>query len=169
MRRDLRRPLDAYTLPEGLTLRQYSPADELPLLEAFNEAFADHWNFEPITHYDWQAWVVGAKEFRPALSYLAMDGDDIAGFLISAVSLEENRRYGTNQGWIKELGTRRPWRRQGIASALLSIAIQAFQEAGLDYAVLGVDTENQTGALGIYERLGFEPIRRFISFKKPVE
>jgi len=32
----------------------------------------------------------------------------------------------------------------------------AFKNSGLDYATLGVDTENTTGALGLYERLGFE-------------
>ncbi len=169
MRRDLRRPIDAYPLPEGLTLRQYTPADELPLLAAFNESFADHWNFEPITLEDWQSWVVGTKEFRPALAYMAMDGEEIAAFAINEVRPEENRRYGTNQGWVRELGTRRPWRRQGIASALLTISMRALQTAGLDYAVLGVDTENPTGALGIYERLGFEPFRRFISYRKPIE
>jgi mycothiol synthase len=168
MRRDLRRPIDSYNLPEGLTLRQYTTADELPLLEAFNESFADHWNFEPATIEDWQTWVVRTKEFRPEFSYLALDGEEIAGFLVSEVRGEENRRHGTNQSWIGELGTRRPYRRRGIASALLSISLHAFQAAGLDYAILGVDTENPTGALGLYERLSFEPIRRFISFEKLV-
>jgi ribosomal protein S18 acetylase RimI-like enzyme len=45
-----------------------------------------------------------------------------------------------------------------VASALLEHSFNAFHGAGLTHAMLGVDTENPTGALGIYERLGFEPV-----------
>jgi len=37
----------------------------------------------------------------------------------------------------------------------------------LDYAMLGVDTENPTGALKLYQRLGFVPVKRFVNFEKP--
>jgi mycothiol synthase len=35
-------------------------------------------------------------------------------------------------------------------------------------AALGVDAENPTGALGLYERLGFRPVRTFVTYRKPV-
>jgi len=66
------------------------------------------------------------------------------------------------------LGTRRPWRKRGIAATLMCESMRAFKAAGLDYAGLGVDTENPTGALGLYERLGFTVIKRSITFAKPV-
>ncbi len=44
----------------------------------------------------------------------------------------------------------------------------AFRNAGLDYATLGVDSENTTGALGLYERLGFEPVKRYIRYEKKI-
>jgi mycothiol synthase len=36
-------------------------------------------------------------------------------------------------------------------------------------AVLGVDAENPTGALGVYEVTGFEVERRATTFRKPLE
>jgi ribosomal protein S18 acetylase RimI-like enzyme len=47
--------------------------------------------------------------------------------------------------------------------------MRAFKAAGLGYAMLGVDTENPTGALRVYTRLGFAQVKRFITFEKSAE
>jgi mycothiol synthase len=169
MRRDLREPLDSPELQNGLVTQRYSPELDSALHQAFNDAFSDHWNFEPVAEGDWQMWFTGGEDFRPELSYLVMDGAEIAGFSINSVNPEKNRQRGINEGWINQLGTRRPWRKQGIATALLLASMQAFRAAGLEYATLGVDTENPTGALRIYERLGFEPVKRFIAYHKHLD
>jgi ribosomal protein S18 acetylase RimI-like enzyme len=44
--------------------------------------------------------------------------------------------------------------------------MSAFKSEGLDFATLGVDAENLTGALQLYEGLGFEAVKRYISFVK---
>jgi len=63
---------------------------------------------------------------------------------------------------------RRPWRKRGVASALLCASLHAFKTEGLSFATLGVDTENLTGALRLYERVGFKPVKRFIQYDKPI-
>ena len=50
---------------------------------------------------------------------------------------------------------RRPWRRRGLARALTAASLVTFRERGLDEGMLGVDSENPNGALGLYEGLGF--------------
>jgi ribosomal protein S18 acetylase RimI-like enzyme len=75
-------------------------------------------------------------------------------------------RTGLKVGWIGSLGTRRAWRKRGLASALLVASMRAFQAAGLEYAGLAVDAENPTGALGLYESLGFKPYMRNMTFHK---
>ncbi len=75
---------------------------------------------------------------------------------------------GVREGWVGQLGVRRAWRRRGLATALLVRSMEAFRAAGLEAATLGVDTENPTGALGIYERVGFRPIRRFVRLRRPL-
>ncbi len=167
MRRDLRDPIPTVSLAEGLTLRTFTPELSRALMDAFNESFSDHWSFQPVPPEDWQMFFMRRSTFRPDLTFLAMDGDQIAGHSINYVRPEENAREGINQGWIGQLGVRRPWRKRGIASALICESMRAFKAEGLDYATLGVDTENPTGALRIYERLGFVPVKRFISFGKP--
>ena len=99
---------------------------------------------------------------------VVLDGEEVAGVSFNTVSPEEIARQGINQGWVAELGVRRPWRKRGVATALLCESMRAFKRAGLDFATLGVDTENPTGALRLYESVGFRPVRRFIVFSKPV-
>lgn len=168
MRRPLDQPIPTPVLPAGLQLTRYRTEIDRSLMDAFNEAFLDHWNFEPVPEEEWGIWITGG-DFRPDLTFLVLDGEEIASFSINGVSPEKNRRIGIEEGWIHQLGTRRPWRRRGLATALLCASMRAFQEDGLDYATLGVDTENLTGALGLYENLGFTPVKRFISLEKPLD
>ena len=169
MRRDLREPIPDRPLPDGIALRTYEPALSRPALDAFNEAFRDHWSFEPISPDDWQMFFLQRSTFRPDLTYLAMEDDQVAGLSFNAISPEENARSGIHEGWVAELAVRRPWRKRGIATALLCETMRAFKAEGLRYATLGVDTQNPTGALGLYERLGFKPVRRFVQLEKRAE
>jgi ribosomal protein S18 acetylase RimI-like enzyme len=86
----------------------------------------------------------------------------------NVVNPESNERQNIQEGWIQALGVRRAWRKRGVATALLCQSMRAFKAAGLDYATLGVDTQNLTGALQLYERLGFVAFKRGITFDKPV-
>jgi hypothetical protein len=38
-----------------------------------------------------------------------------------------------------------------------------------DVNALGVDTENPTGALGLYQRFGFKAVRTWVFLRKPFE
>ena len=167
MRRDLSQPIPDEHAPEGITLRTFSPELGARARQSLNEAFADHWSFEPVSEEDWQMFFMGRSDFRPDLTFIAMEGEQVAGVCLNVVNRETNERQGTNEGWIQDLGVRRAWRKRGLASALLCASMRAFKADGLDCAMLGVDTENLTGALRLYQRLGFSPVRRFINFEKP--
>jgi ribosomal protein S18 acetylase RimI-like enzyme len=168
MQRDLGEAIPAVQLPADLALRVYTPELNDAVHAAFNEAFRDHWSFDPITAEDWQQFVVGRTSFRPDLTYVVMAGDEVAGFSINGVSPEENARHGRSDGWIEELAVRRPWRKRGVATALLCASMHAFKAEGLQHALLGVDTENLSGALRVYEQVGFKPIKRYIQFEKRI-
>lgn len=172
MRRDLGQPIPEKNLPAGLTLSHYLPELDQPLMEVFNEAFSDHWGFEPITYEDWQTFIIRSCAFHPELSFLALEGDGsschIAGLSMNFIREDDNQRQGIAEGWITVLCTRKPWRKRGVASTLLCESMRAFKAAGLDYAALGVDAESQTGALRLYENLGFSVIKHSFTFTKPM-
>ena len=168
MRRDLSQPIPDVPLPAGLTLTAYRPELSEAARQALEEAFVDHWAHEPISTVDWEKFFVGSSTFRPDLTPIVLAGDQVAAVSFNKVDPEENTRQGYATGWIQTLGTRRPWRKRGLASALLAWSMRAFREAGLEFATLGVDAENPTGALGLYEGLGFVVIRRYTAFGRPV-
>ena len=59
-------------------------------------------------------------------------------------------------GWLGQVSVRRPWRRQGVGAAIIAASLRTFRDKGMTHAGLGVDAENPTGALALYEKLGFE-------------
>lgn len=166
MRRDLHEPIPAAPPPAEVSIVPYSPDLDAAMHAVFDASFTDHWGFEPITRAEWEQFYVGSEGFRPDLSLLALAGAEPAGMLLAMVDDADNRRSGRREGRIRDVGVLRSWRRQGVATALVCEAMRRFRAAGLATASLGVDAENPTGALGLYERLGFAPVRRFVTFEK---
>ena len=69
------------------------------------------------------------------------------------------------RGWLEHISVRRQWRRRGLGRAITAAAMVRLREAGIDEAMLGVDSENPTGALGLYEGLGFEVDTRSAAYR----
>jgi mycothiol synthase len=169
MRRDLSLPIPEVRLPPGISLRVYTPDMSQATMQAIDEAFIDHWGHAPLDMEAWELFFVGTPSFRPEMTYLAMTDDgQVAGVCFNEVHEEENLALNDNQGWIRDLAVRRPWRKQGLGTALMCASMQAFRQAGLAYAGLGVDAENLTGALRIYEQLGFTVAKRYLAYSKTV-
>jgi mycothiol synthase len=171
---DLERPslddLPVTVLPPGIAMRAPDGSDEGLLraaLAAEDEAFQDHWGHHAMTDDDADA-VLAEPDLDPSLWRLAWDGDAIAGVIRAIVYAEENARLGHRRVWIDHLSVRRPWRGRGIARALMIAVMADARERGLTSAWLGVDTDNTTGALGLYERLGFERRSAIMACTKPI-
>jgi mycothiol synthase len=152
----------AVALPARLRAEPYRPEVERALHAAHMEAFQDHWGYQSRGYEDWCAITVRSEGFRPELSRVAFDGDEIAGYVLTYADAQPDRCY------IGQVGTKRPWRRRGLAGALLSEIMTTASGAGVEFMGLGVDADSLTGAVGVYERVGFEVESRFIAFRKPV-
>lgn len=162
MRRDLARPLPEVPLPEGIRVVAWSVALEEPVRLAHNEAFTDHWGWQPISA---QAWSHHEVAFAPRWSFAAVTPDDeVAGYVISGRRPQDWPALGYTCGVADLVGVRRPWRGHGLAAALLVAAMAAYRDDGMEYATLLVDTANPTGAVGLYERLGFTPTHGHVMY-----
>jgi ribosomal protein S18 acetylase RimI-like enzyme len=84
------------------------------------------------------------------------------------INQNENQEYNRLRGWTEEICVRRPWRKRGLARALLVRSLWAIKERGMQEAALGVDTENLSGALRLYESVGFRPVKRWTTYLKPM-
>jgi mycothiol synthase len=161
MRIDLAAPPPKPSWPRGISVRAPAPGEERAVFEAVEDAFADHWEWTPARFDEWAHHMVRAEDFDPSLWLVALDGDAIAGACIC--------RYAPGEaelGWVRELGVRPPWRRRGLGTALLLAAFGLFWERGAKAVGLGVDGENTTGAVRLYERAGMHVFHRFDTYEK---
>ncbi|SDS15630.1 GNAT family N-acetyltransferase [Actinopolymorpha singaporensis] len=164
MRRVLSEPIPAAEIPEGLTLTTFRPELDAALRATHNETFLDHWGFQPRDEEVWRIWMTGSRSFRGATSHLLLDGDRIAAYVLTYEYEADTAVTGVRDCYIGQVGTRREYRGRGAARALLSRTLLAARDAGFDEASLGVDSVNPTGALGLYERLGFRTRREWVNY-----
>jgi mycothiol synthase len=142
--------------PKGLTLRNLREGEEERVWEAANDAFADHWDFHPRPFDEWIAFHKEPHRFDPSLWWLVEDGDELAAVSINSWHASGDPTFG----WVHVLGTRPPWRRRGLATALLLHSFRDFRVRGATRVGLGVDGENTTGAVRLYESVGMHVARR---------
>ena len=169
MERSLSQPIPEPQLPEGFILRQMQGEQDVQAwVEMYNQAFIDHWNHHELTVERMQ-YELKNPYYKPELDLIATATDGtFAAFCHCHINPEDNTRNGRNEGWIICLGTRRGFRHQGLGRAMLLAGMQRLQAAGVEIAKLGVDVENPTGALRLYESVGFQKAFTHISYVKEV-
>jgi len=91
-----------------------------------------------------------------------VEGDQIAGMSLCSPKMTED----PDMGWVNVLGVRRPWRRRGLALALLHHTFGEFYRRGKARVGLGVDASSLTGALDLYKKAGMHPVRQYANFEK---
>ena len=155
-------------LPDGLEIRPVLPEHRRRIWDAENEAIQDMWGATETTEADYERLLSDPARSDTSLWQIAWDGDEVAGQVRAFIDDEENARFGRLRGYSENISVRRPWRRRGLARALIAASFPALRARGMQEAALGVDTENVTGALRIYERCGFRPVSRHTIFRKPL-
>ncbi len=167
MVRDLSQPIPRLPLPAGFELRPAQPEHYRAIARALDEAFQDHWGHRPMQEEDYQAWISG-RLFQPHLWKVAWHGQEVAGMVLNFIDPQENERYGRKRGYTEDICVRRPFRRQGLARALLAASLHEHKARGMEETCLGVDTDNPSGALGLYEGLGYRTTKRYTLYAKPL-
>lgn len=171
LRRDLRRDtapaLQPVAVPDGIAVEllgaeyDHDRWDE-PVRAAHNVAFAQHWGSGRVDAQAWRAQRTAVSAFRPALSAVALAGDAVAAYVLAY-------EYPTAAGedrdlYVATVGTVPEWRGRGLAGVLLTRVLLEAQEAGFGSSTLTVDSQNETGANGVYTRVGYAPHRQAVTW-----
>jgi len=156
------------SLPEGLEVRPGKPEQSRAIFKAAAEAFQDHWGASEWHHEEYERWQEQSF-FNPDLWQVAWDGDEVAGMILNLIHEEENREFNRKRGYTETICVRRPWRKKGLAKALLARSFKVLKEQGMTEAALGVDAENISGALRLYESMGFRVVKKHATYRKPLE
>jgi ribosomal protein S18 acetylase RimI-like enzyme len=167
LRRDLNEPFPDAPMPEGLEVRPVEEAHIWQIFDAMNEAFRDHWSYREESREEFER---GMKSptFNPKLWKVAWDGDQVAGMVLNFLNENENKEYNRKRGYTEGICTRRPWRKRGLSRSLIVQSMKMFKEMGMTETAHGVDAENISGALRLYQSVGYREVKRRTIFRKPM-
>jgi ribosomal protein S18 acetylase RimI-like enzyme len=162
-------PIPKAPLPQGLEIRSVLPEHVPAIWNAAREAFRDHWGFSEeewsITNLEeWQQ----SDIYQPELWQVAWESNEVCGMVLNFVSEKENQRCGRQRGYTETICVRRPWRRRGLARALIARSIRVHAELGMTEVALGVDAQNPNGALQLYQSMGYRTVKRGTCYRKPL-
>lgn len=164
---DLTARLPASQVPAGIEIVGFTPERSQDARLIHDEAFRDHWGTAETSEEGW-AHFIGYQAFRPAYSFLAYDGPEPLGVVLSHEYDSYTEATGRRDLYIPTVGTRRAGRKRGIATALLAKALHAARSDGFVSATLDVDADSPTGAVGLYQRVGFAAADTWITQRKPL-
>jgi ribosomal protein S18 acetylase RimI-like enzyme len=150
MWRGLDRPVAAPEWPAGVRVRTFEPYDAEAVHALLDEAYGA-WDsrYVPLAHDDWLRWMTGDVDFDPSVWWLAEREGGPVGCALH-----------WRTGWLKDLAVRESERGRGLGAALVQQGLAEFVRRGVARVGLKVDAANPTGAVRLYERLGFVVERR---------
>ena len=131
-------------------------SDDDAVIALLNTAFSEDPFLHDVSQSNFREFFLRARGFDATLWLLAWDGEQLAGFAL----VYPEHGGDITLGWVGTLGIGKPWRRRGLGEALLRTAFHRLHERGLRRVGLGVDAENATGALRLYERVGMHVVRQ---------
>jgi GNAT superfamily N-acetyltransferase len=155
-------------LPVGLEVRLVQPEHLRAIWEAKVEVFRDHWGEPEHTEDDYLRFLEHAVEFQPEVWKVAWDkaSNQVAGMVLGYINAPQNEQMNRRRGWTENIGVLKPWRNRGVARALIAQNLRELKARGMDHAALGVDTGNATGALRLYESMGFRSVSQVAVLEK---
>lgn len=158
MQIDMTEPPPVPVWPEGITLHPFTLDMARAIHEADEEAFQDHWGHMPMSFEAFEHWLIKSPGFDPALWIIPMEGEQIVGCALCS--------YRGDLGWCGGLSVRRPWRRKGIALAMLHHVFGEFYRRGTRSVGLDVDAQSLTGATRLYEKAGMHIVYQENQYQK---
>jgi mycothiol synthase len=135
--------------PAGMVISSFIPdKDEETLFKIYDETFRDSWGYAKKEFLTWIHQKKG-EQYDPSLWFIVWEDSKPVAFLMSR--MQEDGLF------IDLLGVKRPWRKQGIAQAMLLHVFQEAYQRGQNTIVLYVDSDSLTNAHRVYQQVGMRP------------
>jgi ribosomal protein S18 acetylase RimI-like enzyme len=141
--------LEPPRFPDGVAVRTYTDEAARAVKELLDAAYTS-WDetYVPMQLDDWIAWMTG-DGFDPTCWWLAESDGKAAGVCLT-----------WKEGWVKDIAVSEEWRGKGLGKAILLHALGEHRRRGTRRVGLKVDAVNPTGAIQLYERVGFKTAKR---------
>jgi mycothiol synthase len=138
----------APVVPAGFVVDELREDEYEAFYNALNAAFAEHWEWHPKPYDEWLERRQGQhRDEHGPVWFVVRDGDELAAVTRNDADL-------AGGGYVGAIGVRPPWRGKGLAKALLQRTFAEFWRRGTTRVALDGDSQNATGAVALYERVG---------------
>ena len=152
-------------LSDKIEVRPVKPEHYRAIVDAWNEACKDMRGQIPISDEDFK-WFQESPLFKPSLWQIAWHENEVVGTILNMINERENTEYKRKRGYVELISVKRPYRGKGIAKAMIARSLKLLKDHGMTEAALGVDSENPSGALHLYQKMGFKVEKRVAFYRK---
>jgi len=148
---------------------QKGTLEDLKLLNWLsNETFREHYNYRPGTVEEIRYFLEQDPMFKEQEWFIANLENLPVGYIGTGIDPKYNEEKNTRAGWILDIGVLKPNRRRGIGTRLMIEGMKLLKSKGMTEAMLGVDDQNPTKAIKLYEKVGFQAARKEIAYLKTI-
>ena len=162
MELDASTPVTTHPMTGGIEVRPvedaHLPAIAASVLESYRQEYEGGRFNESI---DLAAYLAELSEGRhdPTLWQVAWDATEVVGQVLPAIQ--------SGRAELFEVSVRPAWRRRGISRALLTRAILALRDRGIEIIRLHTVADFRTRARDLYASVGFRVLKEFPRYRKP--
>ncbi len=167
MLRDLSEPISSGEIDSSFDVVGWTDELAEDARSVHNEAFRDHWGSQPLGSQHWASFL--DEFFLKEASFVAHRDGVPVGILLSAQYPHDFEDRGRTESWIEVVAVVPSARGHGLATGLITRAMQCFADAEVEYACLTVDSESPTGADRLYANLGFDVEKRSVTLGKSLQ
>ena len=143
--------------------------DDLKLLHWLsNEAFKEHYNYRPDSIEETRYFLEQDPIFKEQQWLFTILQDTPVGYVGAGIDEKYNEEKRTKAGWILSIGVLKSHRLKGIGTRLMIEGMKLLKAKGMTEALLGVDDQNPTKAIKLYEKVGFHAARKDVAYLKTI-
>jgi ribosomal protein S18 acetylase RimI-like enzyme len=163
MRVDLPAGYEPGPTPPGVTIRpSIEGVDDVGIWETMDSAFRTHYGYQPVDLERWWDNMRRSGHHDPSLMLVAIHEGRIVGASYQYVLADDRI------GWVGDLGVRPEMQGRRIGSALLRSALADLSRRGMRIAELNVDSQNESGAVHLYLKVGMTAVRGWLDYERSI-
>lgn len=136
--------------------------------QAQYETFLEHFGELSKDSKAWQQHLAGPV-FEPDFSFAVFEEDSadsaVVGYVLGSHYTDDSSGVREINAHTDYIGVRRKWRKKGVAAFLLRSLWKRAHDLGLPAVSLGVDIENGSNAVHLYDSLGYETVSRSSAYR----
>lgn len=131
-----------------------------------NEAFKEHYNYRPDTIEETKYHLEQDPIFKEQEWVFTILNDQPVGYVGVGIDQKYNQEKDKRTGWILSIGVLKPNRLKGVGTRLMIESMKLLKMKDMNEAMLGVDDQNPTKAIKLYEKVGFKATQKDIAYQK---